>query len=99
MYRRILLQIETTTINSVGTSIETYADLRYTYASIKYTSGTTDFDEGAHPNTDLEFSIRWNSDITYKLRIKYEGEYYKILHLQDIGRRDGIRLKCILWDE
>ncbi len=103
MDKHIKLEIETTTVNDVGTPIETYALLRWTYASKKDTTSGTDFDEAGHPFTNTEFSVRWNSDITgsnrYKIRVQYDSQYYKVLHSQDIGRKDGIRLKCILWDE
>lgn len=102
MDRFITWELETTSINSVGTSIETYATLRTDFASIKYARGGTEFDEGAHPFSDIEFSVRWATDIAshkYKLRILYDGEYYKIIWIEKIGRQDGLRYKCILWDD
>ncbi len=98
MDKYIKLEVETTTINGVGTSKETYALLRYVYASVKYPKGGTQFEEAAHPFTDTYFSVRWMLDINYKCRIFFEDEYYKILHIERIGRKDGLRLKCILWD-
>lgn len=99
MDKYIKLEVETTSTNAVGTPVETYALLRYTFASIKYNRGGTEFDEAAHPFTNIEFSVRWTSDINYKCRILYDSEYYKILYIENIGRKDGKRLKCILWDE
>lgn len=103
MDKYIKLELETTANNAVGTPTETYVLLRFTYASIKHNRGDTDFDESAHPFSNIEFSVRWNSDITgsnrYKIRVLYDSQYYKVLHSEDIGRKDGIRLKCILWDE
>jgi len=99
MDKYIKLEVETTAKNPIGTPVETYILLRYTYASIKYTRGGTDFDEAAHPFTYTEYSIRWMSDINYKCRILFDSEYYKILHIEKIGRKDGLRLKCVLWDE
>ena len=103
MDKFITIEQETTADNAVGTSAETYTTLRTDFASIKNTFGNTDFEEGAHAFTRIEFSLRWNSDMTganrYKRRILYDGQYYKIVHSEDIGRKDGIRLKCVLWDE
>lgn len=96
--RYIKIEVETTSNNAVGTPVETYALLKYTYASVKYTKGSTDFDEGAFPNTDTDFSIRYDETVNYKCRILFNSEYYKILHIELIGRDDGMRLKCIKWD-
>jgi len=102
MDKYILFKLETTTLNNVGTPIETYADLRNDFASISYKRSGTDFDEAAHPYTYTEFSTRWATDLNthrYKLKIQYNSEDYKILHIQEIGRQDGLRFKCVLWDE
>jgi head-tail adaptor len=94
----ITIEKETTTINAVGTPIETYAKLKDTFATIKYTAGRTDFEEGEMPNTDVDFSIRWDTNVNYKCRIVYNSEYFKILHIELIGRKDGMRIKCIQYD-
>jgi SPP1 family predicted phage head-tail adaptor len=96
--RIITIEQETTSVNAVGTPVETYAVLKKTFATVKYTSGGTQFNEGAMPYTDTEFSIRFDERINYKCRVLYNTEYYKILHLELIGRKDGMRLKCIKWD-
>ncbi len=95
----VRLEIETTAKNSVGTPIETYHLLKYTFASVVYRRGDTDFEQGAVTFTNTEFSIRWDNRVNMKCRIYYEDEYYKILHIEKIGRKDGLRLKCIKWDE
>ena len=102
MDKYITWELETTSNNDVGTPTEVYATLRNDYASVKYPKGGTQFEEAAHPFTDVHFSVRWATDLNthkYKLRILFDGEYYKILHIEKIGRKDGLRYKCILWDE
>lgn len=96
--RIITIEQETTSVNAVGTPVETYAVLKKTFATVKYNNGGTQFNEGAMPYTDTEFSIRFDERINYKCRVLYNTEYYKILHLELIGRKDGMRLKCIKWD-
>jgi len=96
---QIAIEVETTSKNGVGTPIETYVHLKYTYASVKYTKGDTEFREAAMPYTDTEFSVRYDSRLNYKCRVLFNGEYYKILHIEKIGRKDGLRLKTIKWDE
>ena len=102
MDKYITWELETTADNAVGTPVETYTTLRNDFASLKYSRGGTDFEEGSHPFTHTEFSVRWATDLNthkYKLRILYDGEYYKILWIEKIGRQDGLRYKCVLWDE
>jgi len=96
--RYITIEIETTTTNAVGTPVESYATLKNTYATVQYKQGNTQFNEGAMPYTDTDFSIRYDSRVNYKCRILYNTEYFKILHIELIGRKDGMRLKCIKWD-
>lgn len=99
MDKFIRIEVETTSINDVGTPYEEYTFLRNVYASIKYPKSGTDFDEAAHPFTYTEFTIRWMSDLdSYKNKVKWEGEYYKISHIEKIGRNEGLRYKCVLWD-
>lgn len=94
----ITIEKETTTINAVGSPSETYAKLKDTWATIKDTSGGTRYENGEEPYTDTEFSIRYDVLVNYKCRVLYNSEYYKIIHIALIRRKDGMRLKCIKWD-
>jgi SPP1 family predicted phage head-tail adaptor len=96
--RFITIEKETTSVNEVGTPIETYAKLKDCYSTIKYTSGGTSYNEGAQAFTDIDFSIRYDSNVNFKCRILFDSEYYKIMYIEKIGRKDGMRLKCIKWD-
>jgi len=96
--RIVIIEKEVTTKNTVGTPVETYALLKTTFAAVKYTNGETEFNEGAQAYTDIDFTIRYDKAVDYKCRIKYEGIYYKILAIEAIGRRDGMRLKCVKFE-
>ncbi len=96
--KRISIEIEVTTKNSVGTPIETYTELKKTFASLKYITGGTDFNEGAQANSSHDFSIRYDSEVNYKCRVVFEGEYYKILAIELIGQKDGMRLRCVKFE-
>jgi SPP1 family predicted phage head-tail adaptor len=96
--RLIRIDIESTSVNSVGTPEETYTLLKECFATIKYNTGATQYNEGAQAYSDIDFSIRWDSRINYKCRITYENVNYKILAIEYIGRKDGIRLKCIKFE-
>ena len=99
MDKKIRVEVGTTAENAVGTPDVEYSFLRNVYMSVKYPRGGTEFDEAAHPFTHTEFTSRWMSDLdSYKNRFKFEDEYYKILHIEKIGRHEGLRYKCVLWD-
>lgn len=99
MDKYIKFEVETTSLNDVGTPDESYSLLRYVYASVSYGRSGTNFDEAAHPFTHTEFTTRYMSDLnSYKNKINWEDEDYKILHIQIINRNEGLRFKCILWD-
>lgn len=74
----IVIEKETTSTNSVGTPIETYATLKSTWAQLKYNSGNTEFNEGAQPFSDIDFTIRYDSNINYKCRVKLPFENIEI---------------------
>lgn len=96
--RRILIQKEVTTKNAMGTPVEAYSDLKTTYATVTYTSGTGADEYGEQSYTDAIFSIRYDARVNYKCRIIFEGSIYKILSIENIGRKDGMRLKTIMYD-
>lgn len=99
MDKYIRVEVGTSSENDVGTPAKNYVLLRYIYMSVFYGRSGTDFDEAAHPFTYTEFTGRWMSDLdSYNNRFKFEDEYYKILHIEKIGRHEGLRFKCILWD-
>ena len=71
---------------------ETYTLLFERWAKIESLSGVgagriifDDIDIGNQPN--VIFSIRYNSSVTSETRIKYRGEYYKIIKVIDPEER------------
>lgn len=91
--RRITLETYTTTKNSYGEEEKTWSTLATVWAKIDYSGGTEDFE--ADKNTAIgrvRFSIRHRTDVTEQTRILYESEYYDILAINEIGRREGLEL-------
>ena len=98
--RRIKIEKSTVTKNNIGSPIEGFTELRYTWATVNYPSGRMDNGEyGEVSRTDAVFTIRYDSRINYKCRIKYANQYYKIDHIEMIGRDEGLRLRCIKFEE
>ena len=95
----IELQVETTTKNDVGTPTESYSFAKQTWAQMYTRTGFTEFaEEGSLPQTSVEWTIRYNNVLNYKCRIFYNCEYYKILHIQEIGRKEGFKITTIVYD-
>jgi SPP1 family predicted phage head-tail adaptor len=98
--KSIVVEKETTSINANGTPIETYQFLKESYAGMTLRSGETQYsDMGALPFNNVEFLIRYDERINYKCRFKYEGQYYRIKHIQVLGRQDWMLIRAIVWEE
>ena len=39
---------------------------------------------------DTVFRVYWLSGVTTKMRVSYDGQYYDIQHVAEIGRREGL---------
>ena len=95
----ITVEKETTTTNAVGTPEETYVFLKQCYASKLTKSGSTQYDaHGELPFSVDEFTVRYDKRVDYKCRLIYNNNYYKIEHIEEVGRKHFLRLDCIVWD-
>lgn len=91
---------ESTAVNTVGTPTETYTFLKKKYANINFKSGTSNYEEmGISVYSTYTFTIRWDSDINYKCRIKYEDSFYLINHIHTLGRNDWMKIECSLYEK
>lgn len=65
------------------------------WANVKHTGGT-ESDEGKQmvQKNSAEFTIRYISTIETTDRILFEGNYYHITSINEIGRRNGLKLKA-----
>lgn len=98
--RWITIEVETTAKNTLGTPTETYVDYKSTWAGVSFLGGKTFTDQaGENVQSDAVFTLRWDENISYKNRIVYLGQIYKITHIEPIGRRDGIRLLTLNWSD
>ena len=44
----------------------------------------------------VNFRVRYNSTITNEMRIIWEGNYYKIEDIKELGRQDGLMINTSL---
>lgn len=97
--KQIVIEKETTTTNAVGTPQETYVFYRECYANLTVRSGGTQYNpNGQVPFSTDDFIIRYDKDVNYKCRIIYNNNYYKIEHIEELGRKKYLKIKTIVWE-
>lgn len=98
MKRRICIEQFTTDKDTFGQPIKTWAELKSVWADIR-PLGTTERFEAAQVNRQVELRMRihYRTDITEQMRILYEGDYYDIQGIKEIGYRQALELLCGLW--
>lgn len=95
----IEIEKETTSVNEVGTPSESYEWMKNTYADVRVRTGATEYSEhGALPFTRVDFTIRYDSDVNYKCRIRYDNQYYSIDHIESIGRNQWMKIRTLVWE-
>lgn len=90
---RITIKTPTSTYNSLGEEIITWADIATIWAGANYPkSNSTERFEGDQQvvTTSVVFNIRWRNDFNEKDKIVFGGEDYDILNLRMIGRNREI---------
>jgi hypothetical protein len=86
--------------NSGGTPIEQFLLYRKKYAWMKVRGGATNHDQlGNLPYTNIEWTIRYDSNIDYKCQIKYNDVFYKIEHIEIIDRKAWMRIQSVVYNE
>jgi head-tail adaptor len=92
---------ETTTTNSVGTPTESYLLYKKTYARILFKSGTSINTEnkGVLPTAYTEILVRYDSEIDYKCKVKYNNWWYLIGYIEEVDRKAFMRLDCTVYED
>lgn len=92
----ITLQRFTSTVDEDGTPIETWADLATVRAQLVQ-STTEEFMRGwgASSEAAIVFRIRHMGDITPADRVTYQGRAYDLKEIKELGRREGLDLRCV----
>ena len=65
------------------------------WANVRYTNGSNS-NEGQQrvQNNHVEFSIRYLGTVETSDRILFDGNYYLISSIDEIGRREGLKIKA-----
>lgn len=96
---RVQVWKHTVSENEVGTPVETYLFLKEVWANISKKRGSTQFMDGSLPTAYYEITMRWDRSLGYDCRIKHGLNTYVIDDIQMIGRREGLVLQCVVWNE
>ena len=92
--RRITIQTPTDGQGEeYGEVTQTWTDWLETYANV-YSGGGREFEAAKQINADIDtqFQIRWISGLSPKMRIYYDGLYYDIYRIQEVGRRQRLNI-------
>ena len=97
--RRITIQQTTETVDSYGQMVRTYSTLGQFWAKVDYVSGN----EGEESNRleavkRVELVIRYNSQISEKQRISWDGDIFEVEAVLPVERKRFMHLITRLVD-
>jgi len=93
--REITIQRVATTIDDAGTPVEAWAEVA-TLRAQQVSTSTAEYirNYGASDDTVIVFRTWWIEGITNADRVVYAGQNFNIKETKEIGRRNGIELRC-----
>ncbi|WP_174800989.1 phage head closure protein [Martelella limonii] len=95
--RTITIQRYTSTVDEFGAPVFIWQDIA-TLRGQKVESSTEEFirDFGASDEAVIVFRTRYIDGITNADRVEYgSGTYFNIKGLKEIGRRNGLEIRCV----
>lgn len=91
--RRIRIEEATTSADSFGQPLETWALVAEVWAELAPLKGGERWmAQQVTAETTTRFRIRYRDDVTEKMRIVYDGAEYDIASVTEIGRREGLEI-------
>lgn len=95
--RRITIQVKSEVIDSAGQRTLTWSTHLTVWSNpIQKVGKEVDSDKNRSTERKVDFRVRWNSTITNEMRIIWEGNYYKIEDIKELGRKDGLLIQGYL---
>jgi SPP1 family predicted phage head-tail adaptor len=96
MDRRVTLQRFTATRDEYNEPVQTWTQLATRWASYEPLSDGERFRASeTAANASARFVIRWSTavaDLNPKDRLVFDGTIFDIIHVKDMGRREGIEI-------
>jgi SPP1 family predicted phage head-tail adaptor len=91
--RRVTLQTCTISQEADGGVLRTYQDLATVWASVAPEKGQETFsDDQPLARQSVVFTIRYRAGVLPKGRVQYQGRFYNIRDVSEIGRREGLKI-------
>lgn len=91
--RRITIQNRVETQNTLGEAVISYTTFAQVWAEVVPLRGREYFTAAQTvPEAQLRIRIRYMTGVTEKHRIVYEGVNCDILHIAEIGRKEGLEI-------
>lgn len=91
--RRIVIESATEAQDSYGEAIKTWSTFATVWAKATPNRGDERFAANQIvAQADSMFRIRWQSGVTTKMRINYDGQIYDIVYLAELGRHEALDL-------
>jgi len=101
--KRLKILKRTLSENEVGTPTETYAVIKEVWGNVYKKRGEVSMVGSAVPGqipiSQKEITIRYVEDLGYDCRIQHGKDIYVIDDIEEIGRKQGFKLQCVVWNE
>lgn len=91
----IRLQRFTSTVDEFGTPVEAWSDLAELRAQVVQSSTEEFIRAGAESDTVIIFRTRFLNGVTTADRVVLAGDAYDVKELKEIGRRQGLEIRCM----
>ena len=93
--RKITLERETEIVDRYGTAVSVWAKVAMVAAQM-IQAATDEFlsAHGEDEKATVVFRIRYRPGVELTDRVSYYGRAYGIVEIKEIGRREGLELRC-----
>lgn len=94
--KTIVIQSRGEVIDDFGTVTEGWTDIATARAQLLQQS-TEEFlkSTGSTTETAVIFRIRWRANLSTDQRVSYNGQAFDLKEIKELGRRDGLDLRCV----
>lgn len=92
---QITIEAPSKTVSPAGTVTHTWAPIATVRAEILQQSATEFLRADAEAERNVViFRIRYRADLTTSARVTHDGQAYDLVELKQLGRRQGLELRC-----
>jgi SPP1 family predicted phage head-tail adaptor len=98
--RKITLQMPDKNTNSFGESVITWVSVGEIWADVQPLSGRESFSsDHRYATVTHRFKIRFRTDVTPEYQVLYQGQYFDIKAVLEMGRREGLEILAEATDQ